>query len=81
MANPAIADARGPPWCQQARLQAKEPHKLASGRMSRGANPDSALHSDSTAAAGARPRLAARRAAIAAAAASATATTHGQAHG
>ena len=27
------ADARGPPWCQQARLKAKEPHKLASGRM------------------------------------------------
>ena len=41
-----VADARGPPWCQQARLQAKEPHKLASGRMSRGTNPDSALHSD-----------------------------------
>ena len=41
-----VADARGPPWCQQARPQAKEPHKLASGRMSRGTNPDSALHSD-----------------------------------
>ena len=41
-----VAGARGPPWCQQARLQAKEPHKLASGRMSRGTNPDSALHSD-----------------------------------
>ena len=41
-----VADARGPPWRQQARLQAKEPHKLASGRMRRGANPDSVLHSD-----------------------------------
>jgi hypothetical protein len=41
-----VADARGPPWYQQARPQAKEPRKLASGRMSRGTNPDSALHSD-----------------------------------
>ena len=40
------AGARGPPWRQKARLQAKEPHKLASGRMRRGANPDSVLHSD-----------------------------------
>ena len=40
------AGARGPPWRQKARLQAKEPHKLALGRMSRGTNPDSALHSD-----------------------------------
>jgi hypothetical protein len=40
------AGARGPPWRQKARLQAKEPHKLASGRMRRGANPHSVLHSD-----------------------------------
>jgi len=42
------AGARGPPWRQKARLQAKEPHKLASGRMRRGANPDSVLHSDTS---------------------------------
>ena len=40
------AGAHGPPWYQKARPRAREPHKLASGRMSRGTNPGSALHSD-----------------------------------
>ena len=45
-AHRIAADARGPPWRQKVRLPAKEPHKLASGRMRHGANPDSVLHSD-----------------------------------